>query len=132
MVIHTALLDILCCGSFYILGVSFNAQEYNAIIGDQIELVCSFNGLPGAEKFIITRDGTGDVREEIVTVYQDGTVEKTLSRVSVIDTQWGSGEATVSVSMDVICGDETRYYCAVDGVETITFINVFRKYAAMN
>ena len=116
----------------HILGVSFNAQEYNAIIGDQIEFTCSFNGLPGAEKFIITRDGSENVREEIVTVYQDGTVEKTLPRVSVTDLQMGSGEGTVSLSMDVICGDETRYYCDVDGVETTTFINVFRKYAEMN
>ena len=92
--------------------------------------MCSFNGLPGAEKLRLSRDGSGDAREEIVIVYQDGTVEKTLSRVSVTDLQWGSAEATVSLSMDVICGDETRYYCDVDGVETITFINVFRKFTA--
>ena len=116
----------------YILGVNFNAQEYNAIIGDQIEFMCSFDGLPGADKLKLSRDGSGNVREEIVTVYQDGTVEKTLSRVNVTDLLWGSAEATVSLSMDVICGDETRYYCDVDGVETTTFINVFRKYAAMN
>ena len=88
--------------------------------------------MPGAEKIRLSRDGNGDVREEVVTVYQDGNLEKTLSRVSVTDIQWGSGGATVSLSMDVICGDETRYYCGVDGVETITFINVFRKYAAIN
>ena len=95
------------------------------MIGELVNLTCSFQDLLDADKMTVTR---GDTREHVITTYRNGTIKQSLGHANATFNSWTSDAGSVMITIAVHCGDETNYYCDVAGSEAVSHLSVLSKY----